>query len=135
MGYLGVQYRFQIQMRSMEEFIDKENKVRFVDAFVEQLELDKLGFEIATLKIEGRPAFNPKVYLKLYFHGYLNGLRTSRKLEKEAIRNVELHWLLEGLTPNYHYILKKKSKALNFLPPQKLTRRTKLHLTVEPPIY
>ena len=70
MGYLGVQDRFQIQMSSMEEFIDKENTVRFVDAFVEQLELDKLGFEIATLKTEGRPAFNPKVYLKLYFYGY-----------------------------------------------------------------
>ena len=104
MSYLGVQDRFQIQMRSMEEFIDKENSVRFVDVFVEQLELDKLGFEIATLKTEGRPAFNPKVYLKLYFYGYLNGLRSSRKLEKEAIRNVELHWLLEGLAPNYHSI-------------------------------
>jgi len=68
------------------------------------LELDKLGFEIATLKTEGRPAFNPKVFLKLYFYGYLNGLRSSRKLEKEAIRNVELHWLLEGLAPNYHSI-------------------------------
>ena len=50
MSYLGVQDRFQIQMRSMEEFIEKENAVRFVDAFVEQLELEKLGFEIATLK-------------------------------------------------------------------------------------
>ncbi len=104
MSYLGVQDRFQIQMRSMEEFIEKENAVRFVDAFVEQLELDKLGFEIATLKTEGRPAFNPKVFLKLYFYGYLNGLRSSRKLEKEAIRNVELHWLLEGLASNYHSI-------------------------------
>lgn len=104
MSYLGVQDRFQIQMRSMEEFIDKENAVRFVDAFVEQLELDKLGFQVAPLKTEGRPAFNPKVYLKLYFYGYLNGLRSSRKLEKEAIRNVELHWLLEGLAPNYHSI-------------------------------
>jgi transposase len=104
MSYLGVQDRFQIQMRSMEEFIDKENAVRFVDAFVEQLELPKLGFEIAALKTEGRPSFNPKVFLKLYFYGYLNGLRSSRKLEKEVIRNVELHWLLEGLAPNYHSI-------------------------------
>ncbi len=73
MDYLGVQDRFQIQMSSMEEFIDKENTVRFVDAFVEQLELDKLGFEIATLKTEGRPAFNPKVYLKLdIFHPHMH---------------------------------------------------------------
>ena len=69
MGYLGVQDRFQIHMSSMEESIDKENTVRFADTFVEQLELDKLGFEITTLKTEGRPAFNPKVYLKLYFMG------------------------------------------------------------------
>ena len=60
MSYLGVQDRFQIQMRSMEEFIDKENSVRFVDVFVEQLELDKLGFEIATLKTEGRLPLIPK---------------------------------------------------------------------------
>ena len=102
MSYLGVQDRFQIQMRSMEEFIDKENAVRFVDAFVEQLELNKLGFIVSEVKTEGRPSFNPKVFLKLYFYGYLNGFRSSRKLEKEVIRNVELHWLLEGLAPNYH---------------------------------
>ena len=64
MGYLGVQDQFQDQMSSMEEFIDKENTVRFVDAFVEQLELDKLGFEIATFKTENRPIFNPKVEYK-----------------------------------------------------------------------
>jgi transposase len=81
MGYLGVQNRFQIQMSSMEEFIDKENTMRFVDAFVEQLELDKLGFDIATLKTEGRPAFNHKVYFKLFFFLYLNGLRSSKKLD------------------------------------------------------
>ena len=72
MSYLGVQDWFQLQMRSMEEFTDKGNPVRFVAAFVEQLELNKLGFEIATLKTEGRHVFNPKVFLKLYFYGYLN---------------------------------------------------------------
>jgi transposase len=81
---------------------------------VEQLELEKIGFEIAPLKTECRPAFNPKVYLKLYFYGYLNGLRSSRKLEKEAIRNVELDWLLEGLAPNYHRISEKKNSKLDF---------------------
>jgi hypothetical protein len=74
MSYVGAQDRFQIQMRSMEEFIEKENAVRFVDAFVEQLELDKLGFDIATMKTEEMPAFNSKVYLNLYFYRYLNGL-------------------------------------------------------------
>ena len=68
MSYLNVQDRFQIQMRSVEEFIEKKNAMRFADAFVEQLELDKLGFDIATLKKEGRPALNLKVYLKLHFY-------------------------------------------------------------------
>ena len=72
-------------MHSMEEFIDKENTLRFVDAFVEQLELDKLGFEIAPMKTEGRPAFNPKVYLKLdIFHLHVHCIVTGRYTGKEC---------------------------------------------------
>jgi len=99
----------------MDECIAKDNPVRFIDAFVEQLELPKLGFIVSEIKIEGRPAFNPKVFLKLYLYGYLNGLRSSRKLEKETIRNVEVHWLLGSLSPNYHSIAdfrKQNPKAL-----------------------
>lgn len=115
MAYVDPQDRFQVQMRSMEEFVSKDNPVRFIDAFVEQLELVKLGFQVAEIKTEGRPAFNPKVFLKLYLYGYFNGLRSSRKLEKEAIRNVEVHWLLGSLVPNYHSIAdfrKQNPKAL-----------------------
>ena len=104
MAYLDAGDRFQVQMRSLEEFIVSDNPVRFVDAFVDQLELSKLGFVVTEVKMEGRPAFNPKVFLKLYLYGYLNGLRSSRKLEKEATRNVEVHWLLGSLVPNYHSI-------------------------------
>jgi transposase len=104
MAYIQPEDRFQVQMRSMDEFVGKDNAVRFIDAFVEHLELDKLGFVVSTVKTDGRPAFNPKVFLKLYFYGYLNGLRSSRRLEKEAIRNLEVHWLLAGLVPNYHTI-------------------------------
>ncbi|WP_234364025.1 transposase [Lunatibacter salilacus] len=74
------------------------------DAFVEMLVLPKLGFAVSEVKTEGRPAFNPKVFLKLYLYGYLNGMRSSRKLEKGTVRNVEVHWLLGSLTPNYHSI-------------------------------
>jgi len=104
MAYVDQHDRFQLQMRSMEDFISPDNPVRFVDAFVDQLDLGKLGFVVAEVKAEGRPAFNPKVFLKLYLYGYLNGLRSSRKLEKEATRNVEVHWLLGSLIPNYHSI-------------------------------
>jgi transposase len=102
-------------MRSLEDCIGKDNPVRFIDAFVEKLELPKLGFLVAGPKPEGRPAFNPKVFLKLYIYGYLNGVRSSRKLEKEAVRNTEVQWLLGGLTPNYHSIAdfrKESPKAL-----------------------
>jgi radical SAM protein with 4Fe4S-binding SPASM domain len=66
--------------------------------------LSQAGFTVSDIKVEGRPSFNPKVFLKLYFYGYLNGLRSSRKLEKECIRNVEVQWLLGRLQPNYHSI-------------------------------
>ncbi len=56
------------------------------------------------IKTEGRPSYNPKVLLKLYFYGYLNGLRSSRRLEKECKRNIELQWLMQKLIPNYHTI-------------------------------
>lgn len=104
MAYLPPEDRHQLRIRSMDECISKDNPVRFIDAFVDQLDLPKLGFIVADIKTEGRPAFDPKVFLKLYLYGYLNGLRSSRKLEKEAIRNVEVHWLLGQLAPNYHSI-------------------------------
>jgi len=88
----------------MEDGIEKDNPVRFVDAFVDHLDLAQSGFAIAETKIEGRPSFEAKVFLKLYLYGYLNSLRSSRRLEKECVRNIELHWLLSGLAPNYHSI-------------------------------
>jgi transposase len=107
--------RFQIRMSSLDEFIAKDNPVRFVEAFVEHLDLSKLGFEVSVSKTEGRPAFDSKVFLKLYFYGYLNGLRSSRRLERECMRNLEVQWLLNSLQPNYHTIAdfrKNNPKAL-----------------------
>lgn len=102
-------------MSSMEDAISKDNPVRVIDAFVDHLDLSRSGFSITETKIEGRPSFEAKVFLKLYLYGYLNGLRSSRKLEKECTRNLELHWLLNGLSPNYHSIAdfrKDNPKAL-----------------------
>ena len=96
--------RNQMRFSSLEDSISRENPVRFVEAFVEALDLGSLGFTVQTLKAEGRPSFDTKIFLKLYLYGYLNGLRSSRKLEKECIRNMELQWLLCGLVPNYHSI-------------------------------
>ena len=107
--------RLQMQMSSLEDSIDQENPVRFIDAFVEQLDLLKLGFEIKTLKLEGRPSFVSSTLLKIYLYGYLNGLRSSRRLESECCLNIELQWLTLGLRPNYHTIAdfrKDNPKAL-----------------------
>lgn len=88
----------------MEEMIDQENQVRFIEAFVEMLDLKALQFVVKELKGEGRPSYEPKVFLKLYLYGYLNGIRSSRRLEKECKRNIELQWLLSRIIPNYHSI-------------------------------
>ncbi|MEC5158622.1 IS1182 family transposase [Chryseobacterium sp. MP_3.2] len=96
--------RNQMVFTSLEDSISEDNSVRFVDAFVENIDLKALGFVLQTLKTEGRPSFNTQTFLKIYLYGYLNGLRSSRKLEKECVRNIELQWLLFGLVPNYHSI-------------------------------
>ena len=88
----------------LEDHISADNPIRFIDAFVENIALKTLGFDVKTLKAEGRPSFDTKIFLKLYLYGYLNGLRSSRKLEKECLRNTEMQWLLCGLVPNYHSI-------------------------------
>ncbi|MGB3084038.1 MAG: transposase [Saprospiraceae bacterium] len=74
------------------------------DLFVEQFDLLKLGFDVKTLKNEGRPSFESSTLLKIYLYGYLNGLRSSRRLESECCRNIELQWLTLGLRPNDHTI-------------------------------
>ncbi len=96
--------RHQLQMISLEDKITADNPIRFIDAFVNTIDLQKIGFISRVLKKEGRPSFDTKVFLKIYLYGYLNGIRSSRRLEKECFRNIELQWLLEAICPNYHSI-------------------------------
>lgn len=115
MNFIEPLNRSQLTFSSLEDLVSADNPVRLIDAFAEQLDLKRLGFEVNELKREGRPAFESKVFLKLYFYGYLNGLRSSRRLERECTRNTELQWLVGGLTPNYHSIAdfrKDNPKAL-----------------------
>jgi transposase len=93
-----------MRFSSLEDTINPDNQVTFFDAFVENINLPKLDFAIKTLKTEGRPSFNSKVFLKMYLYGYLNGVRSGRDLEKECLRNIEMQWLLEDIRPNYHSI-------------------------------
>lgn len=110
--------RHQLQMSSLEDKITADNPVRFIDAFVNHIDPVKIGFKPKILKTEGRPNFRLEVFLKLYLYGYLNGVRSSRRLEKECFRNIEVQWLLEAIHPNYHSISdfrKDNPKALKQL--------------------
>lgn len=104
MDFIATQDRHQITFGALEDKIGSDNPVRFIDAFVEHIDLVKLGFIVKLLQSEGRPAFNSKHWLKIYLYGYLNGLRSSRRLEAECVRNNELRWLTGSLEPNYHSI-------------------------------
>ena len=89
---------------TLEEYVDKENPVRFIDAFVDSLNLEKLGFKHSVPAEVGRPSYDPADLLKLYVYGYLNQVRSSRKLERECHRNVEVMWLMKKLTPDFKTI-------------------------------
>jgi transposase len=104
MDYITAHNRHQVSFGSLEDAIENDNPVRVIEAFVEALDLPSLNFIIKKMQAEGRPAFNPKVFLKIYFYGYVNGIRSSRRLEKECKRNIELQWLIGKLVPNYHSI-------------------------------
>ncbi len=104
MQYIQGVSRHQTYFSTLENQVDADNPVRLIDGFVDKLQLQKLGFTKTIHKSEGRPPYAPAILLKLYLYGYLNKIRSSRKLEKESSRNIELQWLLQNLTPNYHTI-------------------------------
>ncbi|MEI6950850.1 IS1182 family transposase [Paraflavisolibacter sp. H34] len=89
--------------RSLDEIIDEDNEVRIIDLFVNSIDLAQFNFRIKSSP-EGRPPYNPRDLLKLYVYGYLNSIRSSRALEKECKRNVELMWLLHQLVPDHNTI-------------------------------
>jgi transposase len=88
----------------LEDYVHEDNPVRVVDAFIEALDLSKLGFEAANRAAGGRPAYHPAALLKIYIYGYLNRIQSSRHLEREAQRNLELIWLTGRLAPDFKTI-------------------------------
>src|SRR6185312_7864154 len=88
----------------LEDWINEDNPVRVIDMFVEELDLGVLGFGGVDPEITGRPSYHPSVLLKLYIYGYLNWVQSSRRLEREALRNVEVMWLLGRLAPDHKTI-------------------------------
>jgi transposase len=90
--------------KCLDDYVGVDNPVRVVDAFVEELDLLDLGFEGADPAATGRPSYHPAVLLKIYVYGYLNRIQSSRRLEREAQRNVELMWLTGRLAPDFKTI-------------------------------
>src|SRR6476620_7358708 len=88
----------------LEDWIDEDNPVRVIDAFVDKLDLPRVGFDGVVPEATGRPAYHPATLLKLYVYGYLNRVPSSRRLEREAGRNVEVMWLTGGLAPDHKTI-------------------------------
>jgi transposase len=88
----------------LDDYVAEENPVRVVDVFVDELDLGALGFEGVDPAATGRPAYHPAVLLKIYIYGYLNRIQSSRRLEREAERNVELMWLTGRLAPDFKTI-------------------------------
>src|SRR5213593_3361393 len=88
----------------LDDWVDEGNSIRAVDVFVDALELRELGFDGVTPAATGRPGYHPSVLLKLYIYGYLNRIQSSRRLEREAGRNVEVMWLIGRLAPDHKTI-------------------------------
>ena len=105
MKYIKGQNRSQTSLFpvSLDDAVAAENEVRLIDAFVDHLNLPEFGFKVAHTD-NGRPAYHPADLLKLYIYGYLNKVRSSRDLEKECRRNIEVMWLLKCLKPDHNTI-------------------------------
>ncbi len=89
---------------SLEDYVSEENPVRVIEVFIDELDLAALGFSGMTPAATGRPAYHPSTLLKIYLYGYLNRVQSSRRLEREAQRNIELMWLVGRLAPDFKTI-------------------------------
>src|SRR5213083_1607148 len=89
---------------SLEDYVGEENPVRVIEIFIDELDLMALGFSGMTPAATGRPAYHPSTLLKIYLYGYLNQVQSSRRLEREARRNIEVMWLTGKLAPDFKTI-------------------------------
>ena len=99
-------------MYCLDAHVDADNEVRLIDLFVDSLNLSELGFK-DDFEENGRPAYNPASLLRLFIYGYLNRIRSSRQLEKECKRNLELMWLMRELKPDHNTIANFRKNNTN----------------------
>jgi len=117
MAYISGMDRNQAQMfpEYLEDYVNDDNPVRVIDTFVESLDLKKLQFTKVNSGGPGAPSYNPKDLLKLYLYGYMNGIRSSRKLEKATYVNIEIIWLIRKLRPDFKTIADFRKENKNQL--------------------
>ena len=106
MSYIRGEDRCQAALlpAAIEDYVAADAPVRVIEAFADGLDVRGLGFERSVPAMLGRPPYDPRDLLKLYLYGYLNEVRSSRRLERECFRNVELMWLLRRLAPDFKTI-------------------------------
>jgi transposase/cyclophilin family peptidyl-prolyl cis-trans isomerase len=118
MGYVEGTGREQVQLLAFDEMVAEDSMARLIDRFIEVCDLKKMGFSHTKPEQIGRPSYDPRSMSKLYVYGYENGVRSSRKLEKETQRNIEVMWLMDGLKPDHKTIAEFRRQ--NIRPLQKL---------------
>ena len=116
MSYIQGADRNQVVLlpETLDDYVGAENEVRVIDAFIDGLDIETMGFKAEAAR-EGRPGYDPRDMLKLYMYGYSNHIRSSRRLQKEAARNVEVMWLLKKIVPDFRCIAdfrKDNAKAI-----------------------
>lgn len=110
MEFMSGTDRWQYSMGCLDDAIDENNPVRFIDAYISRLDMKELGFENSEPQETGRPAYSPQDLLKIYIYGYFNRVRSSRSLEKECYRNIEVVWLVNSLRPDHKTIARFRQK-------------------------
>lgn len=131
-GFIECENRHQTTLlpQSLDDYVSEDNPVRVVDLFIDALDVSGLGLNTQA-KSTGRPGYDPRLMLKLYIYGYLNRVQSSRRLEREAQRNVEMMWLTGRLAPDFKTIAdfrKDNGKAIQLVCKQfvQLSRRMDL---------
>lgn len=104
MNYILGNDRSQVRIECIEDYVDADSEVRIIDKIIDSLDIESLGFKIGNNSTTGRPMYDPKDMLKLFVYGYYNGIRSSRKLAKQAKINREAIWLVNGIQPKYRAI-------------------------------
>lgn len=122
--------RNQVMITTFDELIAPDSTARIINYFIDNVDLEEMGFKNTTPATEGRPSFPPSNMAKMYLYGYRNGIRSSRKLEKACEVNIEVKWLMEGMTPDFRVISDFRKDNIDCM--KKLYREFTRRVTVDP---